>query len=57
MEYASEVEYGHRIVKKNNESGWHDGRFMLTISITEIKKQMPLRFAQQWSQFCKKWGL
>lgn len=60
MEYASEVEFGHRIMGgegHTKEKGWKDGRFMLTISITEIKKQMPLRFAQQWSQFCKKWGL
>lgn len=58
-EYATEVEYGHRIMKgvgHTEEKGWKDGRFMLTISINEIRNQMPIRFADEWTQFCKKWG-
>ena len=43
---------GHSI-----EVGWKDGRFMLTTSVNEIRAQMPMRFAQQWKDFCKRWGL
>ena len=32
VEYASYVEYGHRIVRGGNTLGWKDGVFMLTIS-------------------------
>lgn len=59
-EYATEVEYGHRIMGGAGHSievGWKDGRFMLTISVNEIRNQIPARFAQQWSDFCKRWGL
>lgn len=60
MEYATEVEYGHRIMGGAGHSievGWKDGRFMLTISVNEIRNQIPARFAVEWSNFCKKWGL
>lgn len=59
-EYATEVEYGHRIMGGAGHSievGWKEGRFMLTISVNEIRAQMPMRFAQQWKDFCKRWGL
>ena len=59
-EYATEVEYGHRIMGGAGHSievGWKDGRFMLTTSVNEIRAQMPMRFAQQWKDFCKRWGL
>ena len=57
MEYATFIEYGHRIVSNGIEVGWYDGRFMLTISINEIRNQIPMRFAKEWTIFCKKWGL
>ena len=59
-EYATEVEYGHRIMGGAGHSievGWKDGRFMLTISVNEIRNQIPARFAVEWSNFCKRWGL
>ena len=59
-EYATEVEYGHRIMGGAGHSvevGWKDGRFMLTVSVNEIRNQIPARFAQQWSDFCKRWEL
>lgn len=59
-EYATEVEYGHRIMKgvgHTEEKGWKEGRFMLTISVNAIRNQMPIHFAEEWTQFCKKWGL
>lgn len=37
-EYASYVEYGHRT---RNHSGWIEGRFMATISMQEIERQLP----------------
>lgn len=53
MEYASFVEFGHRTVS----GGWVDGRFMLTISEDEIRKQMPLRFEKAFNQWCLERGL
>lgn len=38
VEYASYVEYGHRT---RNHKGWVEGRFMATISMDEIERQMP----------------
>lgn len=57
MEYATEVEYGHRLVKNGMEIGWVDGRFMLTISIDRIRKQIPLRYKIQFEQFLHQRGL
>lgn len=59
-EYATEVEYGHRIMGGAGHSievGWKDGRFMLTISVNEIRNQMPLRYAQKLKAYCDNLGL
>lgn len=42
-EYASFVEHGHR---KRGGSGWVEGRFMMTISLQEIERELP-RFIQK----------
>ncbi|AWB31527.1 HK97 gp10 family phage protein [Clostridium botulinum] len=42
-EYASYVEYGHRT---KNHKGWVEGRFMATISMQEIERQLP-RFLER----------
>lgn len=57
MEYATDVEYGHRVVRNGVEVGWAEGRFMLKISIDEIRKQMPLRYQKEFKQFCIEHGL
>ena len=57
MEYASFIEYGHRIVRGGVEVGWYEGRFMLKISIDEVKAQMPLRYQQQFHNWCKMKGI
>jgi len=59
-EYATEVEYGHRImggVGHTEEKGWKNGIFMLTISINEIKSKMPLRYRMEFKKFCEARGL
>jgi hypothetical protein len=38
-EYASFVEYGHRAGK--NSVKWVEGRFMMTISMQEIERELP----------------
>ncbi|MNW55130.1 hypothetical protein D3C74_327760 [compost metagenome] len=38
-EYAPYVEYGHRTGK--DLTGWVEGRFMMTISMKEIERQLP----------------
>lgn len=52
MDYATDIEYGHRIVVHGSEVGWYEGRFMLKISMDEIRKQMPLRYQKEFKQFC-----
>ena len=57
MEYATEIEYGHRIVLNGTEIGWYEGRFMLNISIDEIRRQIPLRYEQELKKFCIQHGI
>ena len=57
MDYATDVEYGHRIVRNGVEVGWYNGRFMLKISIDEIKRQMPARYQSEFKQFCLEKGI
>ena len=61
MEYATDIEYGHRIVvgtgQNKKEVGWYNGKFMLKTSIDEIQKQMPFRFNYQFADFCKRLGI
>lgn len=53
MEYASFVEYGHTL----RNSVWKDGRFMLTLSIEEVQKEIPKRFEKAFQQFMKGKGI
>ena len=57
MEYATEIEYGHRIVRNGIEVGWYEGRFMLKTSIDEVRRQMPLRYQGAFMRFCKEKGI
>lgn len=57
MEYATEIEYGHRIVSNGMEVGWYEGRFMLKISIEEVQRQLPARYAQKFTKFLKEKGI
>lgn len=57
MDYATDIEYGHRIVVNGSEIGWYEGRFMLKISIDEIRRQMPARYQLEFKKFCKEHGL
>ena len=59
-DYATDIEYGHRIMggsEHNVEVGWYEGRFMLKISIDEIRKQMPIRYQNEFKKFCIEHGL
>ena len=53
MEYASYVEWG----RAARNGGWVDGRYMLTLSMNEIIKQMPYRFERDFANFCKQLGI
>lgn len=46
-DYASYIEYGQRS---------YQGRYMLTISINEVQRQLPARFNKEWLQFLKARG-
>lgn len=52
MEYATDIEYGHRIVVNGSEVGWYEGKFMLKISIDEIRRQIPARYQAEFKKFC-----
>lgn len=53
MDYASFVELGHRTIAGT----WVEGRFMLTISIDEIYREMPARFQQQFRVWLTERGM
>lgn len=57
MEYATDIEYGHRIVRGGIEVGYYNGRFMLKTSIDEIDKEMPERYKNEFRKFCVMKGL
>lgn len=57
MEYATDIEYGHRIVRGGIEVGYYNGRFMLKTSIDEVRRQMPLRYVKEFEKFCKSLGI
>lgn len=57
MEYATYIEYGHRVVRNGVEVGWYEGRFMLKISIDEIRRQIPARYQAEFKKFCIEHGL
>ena len=64
MEYATEVEYGHRGkyvpalgVTLFTDRFWTEGRFMLKISTEEVRRQMPLRYEQSFAKFCNEMGI
>lgn len=61
MEYATDIEYGHRIVvgtgENKREVGWFNGVFMLKTSIEYVQKEMPLRFEKEFKEFCKQHGI
>lgn len=57
MDYATDVEYGHRVVRNGVEIGWAEGRYMLKISIDEIKRQMPARYQSEFKKFCLEKGI
>lgn len=50
VEYASYVEYGHRIVRGGNTLGWKDGVFMLTISEKNLEKVMDRIFQMKFEK-------
>lgn len=57
VDYATEIEYGHRIVSNGTEVGWYEGRLMLTTSIFEIDRQMPARYRAEFKKFCMQRGI
>ena len=57
MEYATEIEYGHRVVRNGVEVGWYEGKFMLKTSIDEVRRQMPLRYKRDFENWCKRYGI
>lgn len=63
-EYASYVEYGHRqtpgryvpAISKRLKKSWVKGKFMLTISEEELRKEAPAVIKRKISEWLKKLG-
>lgn len=52
MEYATEIEFGHRLVDRNgNELRWVEGYFMLTLSIEYVSKRVKSNFKDAFYDF------
>lgn len=64
VEYASYVEYGHTQqigkyvpkIGKRLKKGWTDGKFMLTLSVKEIKEKIPKRYEDEFKKWIKEMG-
>jgi len=52
MDYASFVEYGHRLTN----GAWQDGRFMMTLSVDEISRQIPARWNKAFKAYLQSKG-
>jgi hypothetical protein len=46
--YSPYVEYGHRTA---NGQGWVEGRFMMTISVQELERELPAIMDRKMGQF------
>ena len=61
MEYATDIEYGHRLVagtgEKKVEVGWYEGKFMLKTSIDNVQSKMPAAYDIAFKKFCKQHGI
>lgn len=61
MEYATDIEYGHRLVagtgEKKVEVGWYEGKFMLKTSIDNVQSKMPAAYDIAFKNFCKQHGI
>lgn len=61
MEYATDIEYGHRIVSGTGankvEVGWYQGRFMMTTSIDNVMSKMPQAYEIAFNNFCREHGI
>lgn len=61
MEYATDIEYGHRIVRGTGadkvEVGWFNGVFMLKTSIDNVISKMPAAYDIAFRQFCQSHGI
>ena len=57
MKYATDIEYGHRIVINGVKVGWYEGKFMLKTSIDEVRRQMPLRYKINFESWCNENGI
>lgn len=48
MEYASFIEYGQRS---------YTGKYLLTVAIDEVERQLPARFNRAWLEFLREKGV
>jgi hypothetical protein len=46
--YSPYIEYGHRIA---NGQGWVEGRFMMTISLQELERELPAIMEKKMERF------
>lgn len=53
MDYASFVEYGHRL----RNGAWRNGFFMMTIGVKRIQREIPERFSKEFAQYMRRNGV
>lgn len=54
VNYSGYVEYGHMTAKRDK---WVEGRFMCTIAIAEVEREMQARWDRQFGAWIKSMGL
>lgn len=52
VKYAPYVEHGHRTA---NHKGWVEGRFMMTISVAELERELPVIMERKMKKFIEKY--
>jgi len=52
MNYASFVEFGHRF----RDGRWNNGRFMMTVGIDQVQKQIPARWNKAFKAYLQSKG-
>ncbi|HIW31934.1 MAG TPA: HK97 gp10 family phage protein, partial [Candidatus Paenibacillus intestinavium] len=50
--YSPYVEYGHRTA---NHQGWVEGRFMMTISVDELEREIPAIMERKMARFISRY--
>ena len=56
-DYATHVEYGHRVVSHGKEAGYVEGRYMITISLIDLELSAEQDYMKEIDDLLRRCGL